>query len=70
VRAAAAGEKAGPIAHRAAEMTETAGARLAERSRALAGELRRDPAEVAGSPMSDAPGEASPPADESGPRAD
>jgi hypothetical protein len=40
--AAVAGEKAGPFAHRAAEMTETAGARLAERSRALADELRRD----------------------------
>jgi hypothetical protein len=40
--AAAAGDKAGPIAHRAAEVTESAGTKLAERSRALADELRRD----------------------------
>jgi hypothetical protein len=36
-----AGEKAGPIAHRAADMTETAGIRLAERSRHFADDLRR-----------------------------
>ena len=40
--AALAGEKAGPFAHRAAEATEHAGSRLAERGRDLAAELRRD----------------------------
>jgi hypothetical protein len=39
-----AGEKAGPIAHRAADMTETAGIRLAERSRHFADDLRRQQA--------------------------
>src|SRR5262245_26018423 len=38
--AAVAGEKAGPIAQKAAAMTETAGTRLAERSRAWADEIR------------------------------
>jgi hypothetical protein len=45
--AAAAGERAGPLAARAAEVTGDAGQRFAERSRALAEELRRD-AEAAG----------------------
>jgi hypothetical protein len=40
--AAVAGEKAGPIAYRAAEMTESAGRSIAERSRQLADELRGD----------------------------
>ena len=40
-----AGEKAGPIAHRAADATETAGIRLAERSRQLADDLRRQQGE-------------------------
>ena len=40
--AAVAGEKAGPVAARAAEMTADAGQRIAERSRDLAAELRRD----------------------------
>jgi hypothetical protein len=40
-----AGEKAGPIAHRAADATETAGIRLAERSRQLADDLRRQQAD-------------------------
>ncbi len=40
--AALAAEKAGPIAHRAAELTEVAGAKVAERSRHLAEELRRE----------------------------
>ncbi|HEY7736629.1 MAG TPA: hypothetical protein VH813_07520 [Candidatus Limnocylindrales bacterium] len=40
--AALAGEKAGPIAHRAADATEHAGARIAERGRVVAKELRRD----------------------------
>lgn len=42
--AAVAGEKAGPVAARAAELTAEAGSRLAERSRDLASELRRDQA--------------------------
>ena len=42
--AAVAGEKAGPVAARAAEMTAEAGTRIAEKSRDLAAELRRDQA--------------------------
>jgi hypothetical protein len=42
--AAIAGEKAGPVAHRAAELTGQAGQMIAERSRDLAAELRRDQA--------------------------
>lgn len=42
--AAVAGEKAGPMAARAAELTAEAGTRIAERSRELATELRRDQA--------------------------
>ncbi len=42
--AAIAGEKAGPVAARAAELTAEAGTRIAERSRNLAAELRRDQA--------------------------
>lgn len=40
--AAVAGEKAGPVAARAAEITAEAGTKLAERSRVLAAEIRRD----------------------------
>lgn len=40
--AAAAGEKAGPAATRAAEITAEAGTKLAEKSRDLAAEIRRD----------------------------
>ncbi len=40
--AAAAGEKAGPAATRAAEITAGAGTKLAEKSRDLAAEIRRD----------------------------
>lgn len=40
--AAVAGEKAGPVATRAAELTAEAGTKLAERSRDLAAEIRRD----------------------------
>ena len=40
--AALAGEKAGPVAHRAAEVTAGAGTRIAERSRVIAADLRRD----------------------------
>jgi hypothetical protein len=39
--AAIAGEKAGPLAHRAAGATETLGQRVASRSKGLADELRR-----------------------------
>ena len=42
--AAIAGEKAGPLAQRAAVFTEQAGHKLAERSRDLAVDLRRDAA--------------------------
>jgi hypothetical protein len=44
--AAIAGDKAGPVAQKAAEFTGQAGQKLAEKSRDLAAELRRD---VAGS---------------------
>ena len=47
--AAVAGEKAGPAAARAAEFTAEAGTKLAERSRDLAAELRRDMAAKAAS---------------------
>jgi hypothetical protein len=40
--AAIAGDKAGPVAARAAEFTGQAGQKLAEKSRDLAAELRRD----------------------------
>jgi len=46
--AAVAGEKAGPVAQRAAEATASAGHRIAEKSRDLAAELRRDQAAHAG----------------------
>lgn len=49
-----AGEKAGPIAHRAADATETAGIRLAERSRQFAEDLRRQEGE--GGPAGAEPG--------------
>ena len=40
--AAVAGDKAGPVAQKAAEFTGQAGQKLAEKSRGLATELRRD----------------------------
>ncbi len=40
--AAIAGDKAGPVAHKAADYTGQAGQKLAEKSRDLAAELRRD----------------------------
>ncbi len=52
--AAVAGEKAGPLAARAAELTAGAGTKLAERSRDLAAELRRDQAERGEGPAGDA----------------
>lgn len=42
--AVVAGEKAGPVAARAAELTAEAGTRIAERSRDIAADLRRDQA--------------------------
>jgi len=63
--AAVAGDKAGPVAARAAELTAEAGTKLAERSRDLALELRRDraarpadgaPVDTAESPADEAPG--------------
>ena len=42
--AVVAGEKAGPVAARAAELTAEAGSRIAERSRDIAADLRRDQA--------------------------
>jgi hypothetical protein len=56
--AAVAGEKAGPIAHRAAGMTETAGQRIAARSKEVAADLRR-PREATNA-TSDAMSDASP----------
>jgi hypothetical protein len=53
--AAVAGEKAGPVAARAAEITAEAGTKLAERSRDLAAELRRDMAARAGTTAGDNP---------------
>jgi hypothetical protein len=43
--AVVAGEKAGPIAHRAAEVTTQAGSKVAERGRVVAADLRREAAE-------------------------
>ena len=59
--AAVAGEKAGPAATRAAEITAEAGTKLAEKSRDLAAEIRRDIAARAAS----APGAESAPDAES-----
>jgi hypothetical protein len=46
--AAVAGDKAGPVAQRAAELTGQAGQKLAERSRVMAADLRRDKAAADG----------------------
>ena len=53
--AAIAGEKAGPLAHKAAGMTEQVGQRVAARSKEVAADLRRprDPADA--EPMADSP---------------
>jgi hypothetical protein len=55
--AALAGEKAGPAAHRAAVFTQEAGIKLAERSRDLAAELRRDQAAAGQAPAPEAEAE-------------
>ena len=46
--AAAAADRAGPIAHKAADATADASTRIAERSRVIAAELRRDIANASG----------------------
>lgn len=46
--AAVAADKAGPLAHRAADATQTASVKLAERSRHIAEDLRRDQGTEAG----------------------
>lgn len=51
--AAKAGDKAGPVAQRAAELTSQAGNKLAERSRGMAADLRRD-ADAAKAPTTSA----------------
>jgi hypothetical protein len=56
--AAVAGEKAGPFARRAAEVTEDVGARMAVRSRQLADELRHRGAESGIPPTGDAQADA------------
>ena len=54
--AAAAGDKAGPIAHKAAGATEAAGQKLAERGREVASDLRRGEAgDGQGAAAGDAP---------------
>ena len=55
--AAVAGEKAGPVAHRAAAATESVGQRVAARSKVMAADLRRSRAE--GEEASGAPDSAS-----------
>ncbi len=50
-----AGEKAGPVAHRAAELTTEAGLKLADRSREVAAEIRRDQAARGERPGSETP---------------
>lgn len=62
--AAVAGEKAGPVAARAAELTAEAGTKLAERSRDLAAELRRDAAVRRDGPDDAMPGSEGLPTDE------
>ena len=56
--AAVAGEKAGPIAHRAAGVTESVGQRVAARSKEMAAELRRPQSggvQTASSPATERP---------------
>ena len=63
--AAVAAENAGPVAHKAASVTEHVGDRLAARSKDLAADLRR----AAEAARAQAAQGAEPPADESGPDA-
>ena len=46
--AAVAGQKAGPLAHKAAGMTESVGQRVAARSKEMAADLRRPREDLAG----------------------
>jgi hypothetical protein len=63
--AAVAAENAGPVAHKAASVTEHVGDRLAARSKDLAADLRR----AAEAARAQAAQDAEPPAEESGPDA-
>lgn len=67
--AALAGDKAGPVAHRAAEATAGAGTKIAERSRGIAADLRRDTPAGGGSSTAtmEAPSETSTAIDEDRP---
>jgi hypothetical protein len=65
--AAVAGEKAGPLAQKAAVMTESAGTKLAEKSRALADELRREDEPRPATPEPDSATDPAPAADPANP---
>lgn len=58
--AAVAGEKAGPIAHRAAGMTESVGQRVAARSKDFAADLRKPHEEDGDAPTGDEATQAEP----------
>jgi len=62
--AAVAGQKAGPLAYRAAEVTESLGQRVAARSKDFAAEMRKGPEETSGQ-AEQADSEAGEPAGES-----
>ena len=64
--AALAGEKAGPLAHRAASATERVGVKVAERSKVMATELRRQAAEPGASAAGGTAAEPGAPAAEPG----
>jgi hypothetical protein len=69
--AAVAGKKAGPLAYRAAEVTDSLGQRMAARSKDFAADMRRSPEQTATSADSEAGTDASeatdaPPATETG----
>jgi hypothetical protein len=53
--AAAAADKAGPIAHKAADATADASVKIAERSRVIAADLRREASGANGTSADDAP---------------
>ncbi len=65
--AAVAGDKAGPFAKRAAERTEVVGARVADRSRRFAVEIRN---KAEGAEPAASAGAAEPPAEAAGPQDD
>ncbi len=60
--AAVAGQKAGPLAYRAAEVTESLGQRVASRSKDFAAEMRKSPEETGGGHAEGADAEATEPA--------